>query len=259
MQKLSLNGAWKLDVTGPSGEAVFEKVSATVPGSVYHDLLAAERIPDPFWRDNENEALKLMANDFTYTRAFDVPEAMLACRKVLLRCEGLDTLAEIAVNGVAIGKADNMFRTWEFDVKDALRAGTNEIAVTLHSPTEFIRKAYEADPCEGSSDAMRGFPHLRKAACMFGWDWGPRLPDAGIWRSIEIIGIEHARLGGVLVRQRHEDGRVTLDIDAHVSRYGGEKLRVDTVVTAPDGKTFLGEGKRCAIDIDEPQLWWPNG
>ncbi len=259
MQKLSLNGSWTLDVVSSAGEAVFSAVPATVPGSVYSDLLTAERIPDPFWRDNETEALKLMEHDFTYTRAFEAPEALLACRKVLLRCEGLDTLADIAVNGTPVGHADNMFRTWEFDVKEALRPGENSIAVTLRSPTRFIRQAHEADPWDGSTDAMRGFSHLRKAACMFGWDWGPRLPDAGIWRNIEIIGIERARIGGVLVRQRHEGGRVTLDIDTHVSRYGGGELHVDATVTAPDGQVFTGAGKRCEIEIENPMLWWPRG
>lgn len=259
MQKLSLNGSWTLDVVSSAGEAVFSAVPATVPGSVYSNLLTAELIPDPFWRDNETEALKLMEHDFTYTRAFEAPEALLGCRKVLLRCEGLDTLADITVNGKSVGRADNMFRTWEFDVKEALRPGENTIAVTLCSPTRFIRQADAACHLDGSTDAMRGFSHLRKAACMFGWDWGPRLPDAGIWRNIEIIGIERARIGGVLVRQRHEGGRVTLDIDTHISRYGGGELRVDAAVTAPDGQVFTGAGKRCEVEIENPMLWWPRG
>ena len=259
MQKLSLNGAWSLDVIARDGAPVFSGVPATVPGSVYHDLLAAERIPDPFWRDNENEALKLMANDFVYTRAFQVPESLLACDRVLLRCEGLDTLAEIRLNGTPVGSADNMHRTWEFDAKALLKAGENTIAVLLHSPTEFIRQAYEADPCEGSSDAMRGFPHLRKAACMFGWDWGPRLPDAGIWRDIGLIGLTRARIGGVQIHQRHEGGRVVCRLDTHVARWGGGELHVDAAITAPDGRVFTGTGRNCEIAIEDPQLWWPNG
>ncbi len=259
MKKINLNGAWTLNVVSQSGERVFADVPATVPGSAYHDLLTAGRIEDPFWRDNENEALKLMENDFAYTRTFEVPEALLACDRVLLRCEGLDTLAEIAINGVRVGDADNMFRTWEFDAKAALRSGMNEIAVLLRSPTKFIREAYEADPCEGSTDAMRGFPHLRKAACMFGWDWGPRLPDAGIWRDIALLGVRRARIGGVRIHQRHEGGRVTLEVATHISRFGGGRMRVDVSVTAPDGRVFTGAGSECAIKIENPSLWWPAG
>jgi len=196
MQKLSLNGDWTLRVSGWDHD-----VPATVPGSVYHDLLTAGEIPDPFWRDNETEALKLMENDFTYTRDFTAPGDLADCDRVLLRCEGLDTLAEIQINGAPIGEADNMHRTWEFDVKGLLRPGENDISVTFRSPTKFIRRAYAQNRADGTSDAMVGFPHIRKAHCMFGWDWGPRLPDAGIWRDIGILGIETARIEQIHIRQ----------------------------------------------------------
>ena len=253
MQKRSLNGDWTLRVSGWDHD-----VRATVPGSVYHDLLAAGEMPDPFWRDNEDAALKLMEHDFVYTRTFEAPESLVACKRALLRCEGLDTLAEISVNGVAVGSADNMHRIWEFDLKGVLRAGENTIAVTLRSPTRFIREAYAQGRADGSSDAMVGFPLLRKAHCMFGWDWGPRLPDAGIWREIALLGIEEARMEQVHIRQRHEQGRVVLSIETGID---GESsgTSVDVTVTAPDGGTLAAEGARCEIEIDEPMLWWPNG
>ena len=72
MQKLNLNGSWTLDVIAGDGSAVYSKVPATVPGSVYHDLLSAGQIEDPFWRDNETEALKLMEHSFRYARSFEV-------------------------------------------------------------------------------------------------------------------------------------------------------------------------------------------
>ena len=83
MKTLSLNGAWTLEIPG----SAFGRVPAEVPGSVYHDLLSAGCIADPFWRDNENEALKLMDNDFVYTRRFTADAALLRCERVLLRCE----------------------------------------------------------------------------------------------------------------------------------------------------------------------------
>ena len=148
MQKLSLNGAWTLDVIGDDGGRLFSGVPAAVPGSVYHDLLTAELIPDPFWRDNETEALRLMEHCFRYARSFEVPEDLLACDRVLLRCEGLDTLADIGINGAPVGSADNMHRTWEFDAKHLLKPGTNEIVVTFRSPTKYIREAYAASRCD---------------------------------------------------------------------------------------------------------------
>ena len=102
MKTISLNGAWTLEIPG----SAFGAVPASVPGSVYHDLLTAGCIEDPFWRDNETEALRLMENDFVYSRRFTVGADLLGCESVILRCEGLDTLAEIRVNGALAGTAE---------------------------------------------------------------------------------------------------------------------------------------------------------
>ncbi|MBQ7655307.1 MAG: glycoside hydrolase family 2 protein [Clostridia bacterium] len=255
MKTISLNGPWQLRVLG------WDKgpVAATVPGSVYHDLLTAGEMPDPFYRDNEMDALKLMDNDFSYTRAFDVSDDLLQSDAVLLRAEGLDTLAEISVNGKPVGKAYNMHRIWEFDVKNVLHPGRNEIEVLLRSPTKFIKKAYAENPADGSSDAMVGFPALRKAHCMFGWDWGPRLPDAGIWRDILLLGVNTARIRDVFVTQQHEDGKVTCRVKTNLNRLNDKPVSASVILTGPDGQTYTGEGLDCEIVIEHPQLWWPAG
>ena len=201
MKTLTLNGFWTLDVS----DNLYCGVPATVPGSVYNDLLSAGKIPDPFYRDNEEEALKLMDHDFRYSRSFQVPPELLREERVLLRAEGLDTLATVRINGELVGEARNMHRIWEFDVKDVLREGENRIEILFASPTKFIKQAYAADPADGTTDAMVGFPLIRKAHCMFGWDWGPRLPDAGIWRDISLVGFHTARIRDVRVEQLHED------------------------------------------------------
>ena len=255
MKRIYLNGPWQLRVLGLDKGPI----AAAVPGSVYHDLLTAGEIPDPFYRDNEMDALKLMDNDFSYTREIDVPEDFLRSDAVLLRADGLDTLAEISVNGKAVGKADNMHRIWEFDVKDALRPGKNTVKVLLRSPTKFIKKAYAENPADGSTDAMVGFPALRKAHCMFGWDWGPRLPDAGIWRDIALLGVDTARIRDVYVSQKHEEGKVTCRVVTHVNRLNDQPISASVTITGPDGKTYTGQGLDCEIVIDDPQLWWPAG
>ena len=214
MKKIPLNGPWSLEIPG----SPFGTVPASVPGSVYHDLLSAELIPDPFYRDNETEALKLMEYDFYYSRCFQVPGDLLACGKVLLRCEGLDTIAAVYLNGAEIAETDNMHRIWEFDVKSYLQEGENKIAVRFSSPTKYIRENYKINPADGSSDAMEGFPNLRKAHCMFGWDWGPRLPDAGIWRDISLTGLDTARIRDVLIEQFHGNGQVSLKVHTNIIR-----------------------------------------
>jgi len=255
MKTVSLNGSWTLNVPGTE----FLSVPAQVPGSVYHDLLTAQLIPDPFYRDNEMAALKLMDNDFVYERSFSVPEALLAGDRVLLRAEGLDTIATVCVNGQVVGLANNMHRIWEFDVKTVLVPGENTISVRFASPTKYIKEAYAASVADGSSDAMVGFPHIRKAHCMFGWDWGPRLPDAGIWRNISIVSIDKARIQDVLVKQFHEDGKVRLNIRTNLNKYTQDDLIVSVFVSAPDGTVLAAHGAACEIVVENPELWWPAG
>lgn len=255
MKKQTLNGEWLLTIPG----SVFPEIKAAVPGSVYHDLLTAGLIPDPFDRDNEDEALKIMEYDFIYSRTFSIPAELMNSDRVLLRCNGLDTLAAVEINGESAGKADNMHRIWEYDVKALLREGENRIRVILSSPTKYIRKAYAEKPLEGSSDALRGFPYLRKAHCMFGWDWGPHLPDAGIWRDIELIGVDRARLRDVYIGQKHEPDRVVLNVAAHVEHVTDGRTEVKVTVTAPDGTVFTAEGENSTLTISRPERWWPSG
>ncbi len=255
MKTYSLNGSWSLEIPGSD----FGTVPATVPGSVYHDLLTAGKIPDPFYRGNENEALKLMDNDFHYSRIFTLEPGFPDADAVLLRCEGLDTIATVYVNGALAGHADNMHRIWEFDVKHLLHPGENTIAVHFSSPTRYIKAAYANSVADGSSDAMVGFPHIRKAHCMFGWDWGPRLPDAGIWRDISVIAVEKARIRDVRVDQHHEDGRVTLNVRTHVTHLTEAPAAVSVTVTAPDGTVFTADGENCTVVVEDPALWWPAG
>ena len=254
MEKVLLNGSWTLEIPG----SAYGKVAANVPGSVYHDLLNAGLMEDPFYRDNEMAALKLMDNDFHYSRNFTVSGNLLENDAVLLRCEGLDTVATVYINGEVAGLACNMHRLWEFDVKKLLREGENTIAVHFASPTKYIKEQYAKSVADGSSDAMVGFPLLRKAHCMFGWDWGPRLPDAGIWRDISLLGISVARIRDVHVLQHHEENKVTLEVNTHVTKISGT-ASVSVTVTAPCGKTWRAQGEKAVIEIEDPQLWWPAG
>ena len=264
-----LHENWRMCTVGTG-----EYIPAAVPGSVYNDLLTNGKMEDPYYRDNETKALALMEDDFEYVSRFDVEGELLACEQVLLRFDGIDTLADIRLNGTWIGTANNMHRIWEFPVKGLLRERENELKVVLHSPTKFIREQEEKEPIPGSGDAMRGFPYLRKAHCMFGWDWGPRLPDAGIWRDVKLIGFNEARIDSVYVRQVHENGKVTLKLDVDVERLGEERLRrfgqdddrlsglsCRVTLTDPDGqkKTWGHDEAMAGIVIEEPRLWWPNG
>ena len=249
-----------------------EWMDAAVPGSVYQALLDNDKMEDPYYRDNELGALKLMDNDFTYRTVFTVPAGMMDHEKVLLRFEGIDTIGDIYLNDAHIAYVENMHRTFEFPVKELLRAEENELRVELHSPTEFVARADAEHPGSGATDAMRGFPYLRKAHCMFGWDWGPRLPDAGIWRDVKLIGYDCARLDGVYITQHHSPGQVELELRVDVEKTDAERilsfgkdedklqgLSYRVKVTAPDRTEYTGTQKTDRIPIDKPLLWWTNG
>jgi beta-mannosidase len=239
-------------------------MSAKVPGSVYGDLLLNRQMEDPFWRDNEDKAFALMENDFEYTTEFSVPEKFFKTDMILLRCEGLDTLAEITVNNTEIARTDNMHRTYEFIlIKDILKKDKNELKIIFRSPVKFAAAANKKNKLDGSSEALDGFPHLRKAHCMFGWDWGPRLPDAGIWRDISLLGVRMARIDSVYIKQEHKKNSVELDvaveIEEAVDSSRGNDYSWKFFITDPKGRTTEFNKSSKHISIESPELWWPNG
>ena len=232
--------------------------AATVPGSVYADLMADGTMPDPFYRDNEFAFFDLMKKDWEYVCTFDVTVYTLARGHVELICEGLDTLADVSLNGTPIGHADNMHITWEWNVKALLHEGNNELRIIFRSPINYCAEAAERAPGWESSDATPGFRHLRKAHCMFGWDWGPRLPDAGVWRPIYLRCWEDSRVESALITQQHENGKVALTIAPEIT---GESAW-QAIITAPDGcvlTTAVTEEASTEVAIPDPQLWWPRG
>lgn len=252
-EQVNLGGAWRMR------EADSETWhSAHVPGSVYADLMADGTMPDPFWRENELDAFERMKKDYVYQRTFTVTEAQLAHAHVELVCEGLDTLAHVSLNGREIAFTDNMHITWVWDVKEQLHAGENTLEIRFDSPILYCAKKAEEAPGWESSDATPGFRHLRKAHCMFGWDWGPRLPDAGIWRPIFLRTWDAARLENALMLQTHHDGVVDVTIRPEIT---GESAW-SAEITAPDGEVIIIPETTAAeqvIAIQNPQLWWPNG
>lgn len=252
-EQVNLGGAWRMR------EADSETWhSAHVPGSVYADLMADGTMPDPFWRENELDAFERMKKDYVYQRTFTVSEAQLAHAHVELVCEGLDTLAHVSLNGREIAFADNMHITWVWDVKEQLHAGENTLEIRFDSPILYCAKKAEEAPGWESSDATPGFRHLRKAHCMFGWDWGPRLPDAGIWRPIFLRTWDTVRLENALMLQAHHDGVVDVTIRPEIA---GESAW-SAEITAPDGEVLTLPETTAAeqvITIEHPQLWWPNG
>ncbi len=260
MLKQSLNSKWQFRQSGTD-----EWLPATVPGGVHTDLLAAGRIPDPFKSDNELRVQWVADADWTYRRTLQVGSDMLDHDRVELVCDGLDTLAELYLNGTRLGSTENAFRQYRWEVKALLHPGENELLVNFSSATRFCAARQQERPLTHVEEALPGGSYLRKAPCQFGWDWGPRLPAVGIWREVRLEAGNVARLEDVHIRQLHHQGSVSLEVRVKADRWGEAPLETRVTLTNPDGGIFfvqaplvdgLGE---LTIPIPEAQLWWPNG
>ena len=172
MRIQSLAGAWEFRQVGTD-----EWLPASVPGGVHTDLLALGHIPDPFVADNEKRLPWVAESDWIYRCSFRCPPELLAEEKIFLVCDGLDTLATVVLNGNELGRTDNMFRRYEWEVKDHYLAaqGDNVFTITFASPVKYAgMQAVRA--FAWTYHALPGGPHLRKAPYQFGWDWGPTAP-----------------------------------------------------------------------------------
>ncbi|ANE45728.1 glycoside hydrolase [Paenibacillus swuensis] len=256
---IDLKGTWKM-------RRVCEDawIPATVPGSVYYDLLNAGLMEDPYYRDNDIRAAKLSDYDYEYSRIFEVNSELLKHDRVFLRFEGLDTLAELHLNGRLLAKTDNMHRTYEFDVKDFVAAGENDLLIVFRSPTEYVRRKYKENPI-WSVNGIEGFQYIRKAHYMFGWDWGPCLPDMGIWRNVSLIGQSIAALDEVYVTQKHGEDAVDLDIRVGIDAWTKEDYTLNVTLRTPAGEILMARQEdaqateHIGLQVTKPELWWPNG
>lgn len=261
--RITLNGTWNwCDMESK------EWHKGSVPGTVLTDMMDGGLIEDPYWRTNEYETRELSRSDYRYEREFEVPESFFREEEQCLVFEGLDTIADIYLNDELLLAVNDMHRTWRIDVKGKLKA-VNRLAVAFHSPTAFIEKAdREGDIFYASTGCMKGNGALRKAHYMFGWDWGPQLPDAGIFRSVYLSGFSIARLDDVRIRQEHGAGGVKLSVESSVRKLSESDTAGSGMlackITAPDGTVLTVEKEVCINEtiealIEAPQLWWPNG
>jgi beta-mannosidase len=254
--------------------------TARVPGSVQTDLLAAGVIADPFRRDNEAALQWIGLADWQYRLPLTIDAATLRHDHVELVFGGLDTFADVSLNGHALLAADNMFRRWRVPVKNALRAGSNTLLVTLHSPIArlqpwLLRQPY-ALPGEFDSafgDEPKGKQtsnYVRKANYQYGWDWGPRYVTEGIWQPVQLESWDELRLADFHIAQRHVDAQTAqllAQFELRADRAGKVLLRL--AWSAPDGRHGSATLERplaagdnfldLPLRIEHPQRWWPAG
>ncbi len=251
-------GAWELYQT----DEPTPRHPATVPGCVHTDLLAAGVIDDPWFADREKNIHWVAHRDWTFERTLEVSAALLERDRVELCCDGLDTLATLYVNEVEVGRADNMFRRWRFEVKPHLRAGSNTLRIAFDSPLPLMqrRDAERRLPMWNVfHEEFCGKSYVRKMACAFGWDWGLMAPTAGIWRDIRLEGYD-ARIDDLRITQQHEGEAVALRLRAVAADAPANAMIRFTLDF--QGKTVATgtatPGQDITLDVPEPQRWWPN-
>ena len=263
MRTLNLNGKWTVSHVGSD-----LSVPARVPGEVMTDLLRAKQIPDPFYRENEESVQWVGESDWVYEREFNVSAALLRETAATLECDGLDTFAEIELNGKAVAKTVNMHQRFAWDVKDLLQPGRNAIRVTFRSVNEYTRRRNRELPLRSQAGGCH--PHaypawIRKQGCNFGWDWGPVLVTAGIWRDVRLVAYSDARVADVAIRQNHEADKVRLDIGVRLNKTSRKACSVAATVLLKgkvvSEQAVSSSGKAISLDVsvEDPQLWWPNG
>jgi beta-mannosidase len=240
--------------SGSHGYARLEWLPASVPGHVHTDLLAAGVIADPFASSHELGCEWIDSERWSYRTTFSFTPDPARPRRVL-RFEGLDTVASVWLDGEKLGEHDNMFVPLELDVSDRLTPGTHELRVDFE-PALLVGRERRARylASEGIRDDVVRFDErafVRKAQYMHGWDWGPRLISAGIWRPVALV--EYAgRLTDVLVEQAHrEDGTVELKLWSESDGQGEVSHELDGV----QGSFHDGE----VVRLERPALWWPAG
>ncbi|MFH0793683.1 MAG: sugar-binding domain-containing protein, partial [bacterium] len=239
---------------------------ARVPGCFLLDLMEAGLLGDPFCAQGEDASRVLEGKDWIYRAAFDGDPPLTALTngngQLTLVFDGLDTFASVWLNGRLLGETDNMFIPWEFDVSRVVRKGSNELLVGFSS---VVRRGRDLEKKHGvlGSGFCTERVYVRKAQCQFGWDWGPRIVSAGIWRPGRVSFVPSPHIEDFCVRTLRLNGNAAdVEISGTLScplRGGavrfeildGHDLLTDKIV-APSGRSFKMQWR-----IRPVEAWWP--
>ena len=257
-----LNEDWEFFEQGDS--SVYP---ATVPGQVHLDLLSNDLIDDPFWEDNEWKQRWIEEENWIYKTEFKVERKTLRNENIAIIFEGLDTYAEVFLNGEKVLTANNMFRTWTIDAKPFLKRGMNELRVVFESPINHNRGVVLNYPHElpsGNETAdipLKVAAFTRKAAYHFGWDWGPRFVTSGIWKDVKIVTWNKVRIKNAYTTTLSADREIAhmrTQIEVEVSEAGTYEVLLKQKTKIVNLKVGLNTIVHN-FDIHKPKLWWTNG
>jgi len=281
VEKISLKENWTL-----LHEERGLNIPTEVPGSVFETLLDNEVIEDPFYGLREHEVSWVYESNWDYETEFDLESNFLDLENILLRFHGLDTIAEVILNGVNLGTTNNMFVTYDFKVKSILTSKGNRLIIKFKSPTVKSREKKENSGINLNTGyaAIPGVPYLRKAQYSYGWDWGPKLPDISIWKPVELIGYDSLKIDSIYLSQKFNYNKnintisdleentdivvistdltieINLESNLSINQINDYNLKVE--LKAPDGKLDTFEKSVNALKLkvefklENPNLWW---
>jgi len=269
--RTEISAGWTFHKVAPKGAAEEAWLPATVPGCVHTDLYAAGKIGDPFFRLNEKDQQWIENESWEYRTTLHVDAAMEHRDRIELVFGGLDTFADVFVNGAHVLSADNMFRGWRVDVTGKVKGGDNQILVRFASPIAKVKPAYDklGYKLPAANDQGKEMVSMwaRKAPYHYGWDWGPRFVTSGIWRPVALEAWDEARLDDVQVFQNKLDAK-SADLGIIARVVASKAGRAHVTVAQPGGPTLgaadvtLKPGVndvKLGARIDNPELWWPAG
>ena len=231
---------------------------AKVPGTVHTDLLANKLIPDPFIGVNEKQLQWIENEDWQYQTTFSISKEELNHQNVILQFDGLDTFAEVYLNDTKILSADNMFRTWNVDVKRVLKVGQNQLQITFASAVKKGKEEAKKLPYILPGDEK---VFTRKAQYHFGWDWGPRFVTAGIYKTVKLHFWNKASILNIThTQQELTEMKAQLEFQFTIDAKSAGNYVVQ-LGNVPFKRTLKKGINKVTIPmaIPYPILWWPNG
>ncbi|KAB5581887.1 hypothetical protein PHYPO_G00180740 [Pangasianodon hypophthalmus] len=271
--ELVLDGTWRLQNSNGS-----VSLQAQVPGCVHTTLQQQQLIEDPYYRFNDLVYRWISLDNWTYTTSFTVPVYVKESRRAVLIFEGVDTISTISLNGVVIGKTDNMFRRYDFEVAGLLKE-VNVLEVWLMSAVTYAAERSQAHtsykvPPECPPDVQKGECHvnfIRKAQSSFSWDWGPSFPTLGIWKGVRLQSFNTLRLLSFIANPKYDSVlscwtvEVELFFDVTVASVGVVHVSVPQLQSEAKFPLFLTpEQSNTSVLLQINQsvtvdLWWPFG
>ena len=291
MKKIQLAGNWKIIHEKHENGKKNIELEVEIPTTVFEALINNGIIEDPFYGGNEHLVNWVYESEWSYQTTFNVPEEILNNRNILIKFNGLDTITDIYLNDQKIGETNNMFRAYEFDVKSLLKKEENVLKILFHNQIEYMNKKIDFHKYwrwrkilfyNAHDFAIPGMEYLRKPMYSWGWDWGPKLPDIGVWKPIEIIAFNSVRIDSIQVLQEFQYNMEPLkasytkvfdelevekvDFQVNVELNFSENIKgnyeISLVLKSPNEKEMKKRkkvtDKQISINfsIYKPHLWW---